>query len=369
MGILGRLSVGWDLAISSWKVIWHNKSLMIFPLLALMAQVCVIALYSVGGDVLGIMPALQKASEAGATLEDKASGYGMIFLIYMVFNTITIYFNVALISCTGRALSGRAASPLRGLWDATSRMPYILVWAAVSSTVALLLNMLEQHKKIGKLVKIILGSIWCVLTYLVLPVMVFEQVNPFRAIGRSKELIFKNWGENLGGRIGTGVLAFVLILPAIGLMVVAMVIEMPLLILVACAWFFLVLLWNATANSVLTVAVYAYANHKDLKTDYFKDLGAMFYRGDGRGTLDPQRSRMDNKLRDKSGATQLHRAAAEGQLYVVQAMLRRGANSHAQDSQGHTAYDIAVEKGHTDIAQLLERHMEETENEEREFNF
>ena len=79
-----RISVGWALGKASWRAIWDNKSLMILPLISLLAQIAVIASYVGTGDVLGIVPALDELSNPSASQEEKILGYVMLFLIYMV---------------------------------------------------------------------------------------------------------------------------------------------------------------------------------------------------------------------------------------------------------------------------------------------
>src|SRR5688500_2988249 len=98
MGILGRISTGFELAVCSWKAIWNNKTLLLFPFISLMAQLCVIFVYVAGEDALGIIPALEQVNAPDATGEDKTIAFLILFAIYMVFNTITIFFNVGLIS-------------------------------------------------------------------------------------------------------------------------------------------------------------------------------------------------------------------------------------------------------------------------------
>ena len=242
------------------------------------------------------------------------------------------------------------------------------MWAAVSSLFSLLLEALQSHKRTRSLIVILLGSVWSVLTYLVLPVMVFERVHPFRALSRSKDLIFKNWGEGLGGGIGVGLIAFLITFPGCCLLVWGLMMQDPVLSLIGIVWIMLGMLWNATASSVLVTAVYAYASHRQLKTDYFPELGSIFYAGAGGKTLDPGRRTMDNKVKGSDGGTQLHDAARGGHTTVVEVMLKRGGNAFAKDVCGRTALDIALANGHTATAALLQEWMATHREEEVVFD-
>ena len=90
----------------------------------------------------------------------------------------------------------------------------------MSATVSVLLKMLESNKRIGQIVSSILGMVWAVVTYFVVPILVVEKLGPFKAIGRSTEILKKTWGEALVGHFTLGFFKFLAILPFILLAVV-----------------------------------------------------------------------------------------------------------------------------------------------------
>jgi ankyrin repeat protein len=64
----------------------------------------------------------------------------------------------------------------------------------------------------------------------------------------------------------------------------------------------------------------------------------------------------DVNARQAGGWTPLHAAAMFGNAPLAELFLNRGATADLTNDQGKTARDLAVEKGHTEIAGLLERH-------------
>jgi ankyrin repeat protein len=64
----------------------------------------------------------------------------------------------------------------------------------------------------------------------------------------------------------------------------------------------------------------------------------------------------DANARQAGGWTPLHAAAMFGDAPLAELFLSRGAVADLTNDQGKTARDLAVEKGHTEIARLLERH-------------
>lgn len=56
---------------------------------------------------------------------------------------------------------------------------------------------------------------------------------------------------------------------------------------------------------------------------------------------------------DKSGNAVLHEEARDGHEAVVRLLVEKGADLEAKNYYGMTALDVAAEKGHTALVQLL----------------
>ena len=65
----------------------------------------------------------------------------------------------------------------------------------------------------------------------------------------------------------------------------------------------------------------------------------------------------DVNARGPDGETPLHNSAADGSLRIVRTLLAAGADATVKNRNGQTALDIAVEKGHAEISDLLRAHM------------
>jgi hypothetical protein len=95
-------------------------------------------------------------------------------------------------------------------------------WAAITVTVGLLLSALRGNGEGGALgiVRLlgagILAAAWSVLTFFVVPVIVFEGCGPVDALKRSGHLLKERWGTQVSGNIRLGGLVSLLaLLPAI----------------------------------------------------------------------------------------------------------------------------------------------------------
>jgi len=117
---------------------------------------------------------------------------------------------------------------------------------------------------------------WGVLTYFVVPVILFENVSTKKSIKRSGSVIKKTWGEAFFGSIGMGLYFLLygligLVFPLVGYLLFG---TTGLIIgLVAFAVYAIVLaVIYSAAGGVLTAALYRYARTGDLYPDYPSDM-------------------------------------------------------------------------------------------------
>ncbi len=116
-----------------------------------------------------------------------------------------------------------------------------------------------------------------------MPVLVVEKVGPFKAIGRSVEILKKTWGEALVGHFTLGFFKFLAVLPFIALLVVGGLLiaggqQTPAMIYVAVAVFavagvyFLVYLAVASAmDTIFLTALYQYAAFNTVPEGFDED--------------------------------------------------------------------------------------------------
>jgi len=175
---------------------------------------------------------------------------------------------VALIGAAQQSINGKDTVLGDGFGVANQHLGKIFAWALLSGTVGLLLSMLESNEKIGRVVRSILGTAWAVITYFVVPVMIFENQAPPAAISRSIALMKQTWGENAGAQFGIGLITTVaipliavacfavaaLVHAAAAAMLVIFVLAVPFVILAAMA-----------AKAVLAVGLYEFATNKNGK--------------------------------------------------------------------------------------------------------
>jgi hypothetical protein len=213
-----RIARGWRIRKASGEVVGRHPKLAILPALSVLAVIALIAAIVVpvaAGSQAGNADEFFGSVEPGQPLL-----YAGLFAFYFACTFIAVLFNAARVFCALESFAGRTPSLRGGLGAALSRLPQILAWTFVATTVGLLLNALQSflRDKLGFLGSI-LGGIaefaWTVMTYFVVPLLVVEGVGPVTAVKRSSSILKKAWGESVTGEAGLSIVTFLLIFPAI----------------------------------------------------------------------------------------------------------------------------------------------------------
>jgi hypothetical protein len=196
----------WELAKGSFRVLRSDKELLIFPFLSFLALVVVsISFFFPFMWVGGITSA-----ENG---EMNLASYVVLFAFYVVSYTVTFFFQTALVGAAMIRLDGGDPTLGDGLRIAFARLPKIIVYAVIAATVGMILRWISERAGIvGQIVGGILGFAWSVATFLVVPVLVVENVGPIEAIKRSTGYLKRTWGEQLIGNVGIGLVFGLLIM-------------------------------------------------------------------------------------------------------------------------------------------------------------
>jgi len=212
MSFFDRLSNGWTLAINSLKVLKENKQLIIFPVLSGISLVLIM-----GSFVLVFLGVNGWSDE---NIEDPGTigNYLYLFLFYLVNYFIVVFFNMGLIHCTRLYFRGEEVSINAGLRFSLSRIGTIFSWAVFAATVGTILRIIQEESGIiGKIITGIIGIVWNIATFFVVPVIAYEDLGPIAAFKRSSQLMKQKWGESLGATFSFGLIQFlamiVLIIP------------------------------------------------------------------------------------------------------------------------------------------------------------
>jgi hypothetical protein len=201
-----KFSRSWTLVKASAEVLRSDKELLLFPVFSGLATLLVLATFVVPMVALRLF-------ENGVGVGGAIWG----FLFYLCQYFVIFFFNAALVGAASIRLEGGDPTVADGFNAAKAKIVPILGYAAIAATVGLLLQALK-NKENNFLVRMIgsgLGVAWTLSTFLVVPVLVHENIGPIDAIKQSVTLLKRTWGENAIGNVGIGAIFGLIIVATI----------------------------------------------------------------------------------------------------------------------------------------------------------
>jgi hypothetical protein len=233
-----------------WQALWRNKQLAIFPAISGIATLVILAVTMV--IVLGVTTRMHS---------DNAAGYMFVLglvIVYVLSTFVITFCNTALVGTCLKLLRGQPATVNDGFNIALSHLSTLIGFSLLSSTVGLLTGIIRGEARESKnlllmIVGLILSAIirfsWDVATFLILPVIVVENLSVGKALQRSTNLFKQTWANLVLGEmtISTGACLFTALAIGIG----------ALLIVGAAMTGSIVLIGVAVALTVLALAVVA----------------------------------------------------------------------------------------------------------------
>jgi hypothetical protein len=267
MNFFDRLGNGWNIAMSSFKVIRAKKDLVLFPILSGFSILLV-----VGSFVAAIF--VTTGTEGNQVDQFNNSGYYlMLFLFYVVNYFIVVFFNMALVHCARLYFKGEEFSIRDGLRFSVSRIGAIFSWALFAATIGMILRMIQENVGwLGKILVGLLGFMWSVATFFVVPVIAYENVGPVDAFKRSSQLMKQKWGESLGATFSFGLIQFLgILLVGLPLFFLGSLIDPIIGIGLAVVGAFLVISIISAAEVIFVSAVYHNING-DLDTHFDQQM-------------------------------------------------------------------------------------------------
>jgi hypothetical protein len=273
---MSRFQTSWEIAKRSWAVLRSDKTLAWFPVLSAIGSLLVIGVLGGLFAVAGI-----DDSSTGSTLQP--FGWVLIVVAYLALAMVQTYFLAGLVAGADQRLRGQNSTVRSALDIANSRLHRLLPWAVVTATVTMILQAIEERfGVIGTIVARLVGLAWNLVTFLVVPILVLEDLGVGDALRRSKDLFKKTWGENVIGQFGLGAVGFLLMIPGLILIGIGVAIGTAGIIVfgaVGVIWLLASAVVVSALSGIYRTALYHYAAHGEVPGEFSGiDFGAAFRR-------------------------------------------------------------------------------------------
>lgn len=268
-----RISRGFRLIGASWQVLKADRELMVLPVISFIATALVAASFFAAAWGVG----LPAEGESPQLLH-----YVLMGLFYFSASFIAIFFNAAVIGCATIRLEGGDPTVSDGLRLAGARVGKIAGWAALTSSIGLVLRALQERAGLlGRIAIAIVGAVWSAITFFVVPVLLYENLGTVESVKRSAQIFKARWGEQFTGNVSIGLAMFVVSIPLILVVGLLAAVAWPLALLVGVAGFGLLGAAGAALSGIFNAALYRYA--------VTGAAGGAFSEDDLRGAFRPKR--------------------------------------------------------------------------------
>jgi hypothetical protein len=266
--VFKRLKIGFGMARRSGRVLRDYPRLLVFPFVGGVSGIAFLATLF-GGVFL-----------AGSLFEEPGPAlYGALFVAYLVETFVASFFSAALVAATRTALDGGEPSVRGGLSVAWDHKAPLLAWSVIAAVVGVIIQVIEsQDNIVARILAGLFAVAWGVMTYFVVPVIVFRDPS-VREMFKESARTFKNtWGESIGAMGAINVVTFLLAL--LGVAVAAGVFfavpatgtaTVILTVVVGGSAVLFGILIGKTLTGVAKTALYVYAT-ENTEPEYFEDM-------------------------------------------------------------------------------------------------
>jgi hypothetical protein len=267
---VNRIANGWHIATASWRVLSRDRELIAVPVVAAIAAG--LAFAAVAGPGFLLLGGSDAASASDVAL------WLVLVAASVVATWVVAIGSAAVVAGAAERMGGGEPTLGSAFATARARAGRLLGWAVLATVVSIILDQLEQRLgAAGRVVSFLAGTAFSVVSFLALPVIVFEDVGAVEGLKRSARLLRSTWGEQLTFSFGLGLLGFVAVLPAVAVAVGAIasgVLAVQVAgVVLAVAWIVVVMAITSALSAVFKAALYRWANH--LPVDPAFDAGEL----------------------------------------------------------------------------------------------
>ena len=196
-GFFGRAKTGLKLSKNSLGVVRDHPKLLVFPFLG--------ALSTLGFWILFLVPLwISGLIGSGAEIV-------VLFVLYFVTTFASTFFTASLVFAVNQTFHGEEPNLGECMRAAWRRKGAIFVWSAIAATVSLVLKKLEEtDSPVAGVLASLFSLGWTVVTFFIVPVIVFEDVSARSMFTRSGQTFRETWGESIGTGFGVAIIQFLI---------------------------------------------------------------------------------------------------------------------------------------------------------------
>jgi len=126
----------------------------------------------------------------------------------------------------------------------------------------------RQGGQLGRIARGLFDMAWGVITFLIVPVVMFDDLGPIAGLKRSGQLLRTSWGENLTAQVGFGLLTVVMAIPGIILIALGSSTGIWALMVIGVLAIMFAAVVAAALNGIFQTALYLYVTTGETPTGF-----------------------------------------------------------------------------------------------------
>ncbi|OGT43814.1 MAG: hypothetical protein A3F13_01530 [Gammaproteobacteria bacterium RIFCSPHIGHO2_12_FULL_40_19] len=268
---------GIQLAKQSLAILKQKKSLILFPILS---TVIVLAVFITGLTPLFKIEAIAWTNPSAVNKTTVVIFYFIFLALFFIAHLFTTLFNVGLTDCIIKHLKNEPYTIGAAFKRMFFRFPRIYLWVSLMTSFGVFVRIVEywsDHWPSSKTATDTLAGLpWLVATFLVTPILTIENINPWRAIKRSAQLVKNTWGAPITSNIAIGKitvpLKIIAFLPVLIMLLIGGKTKLLIGSIITSLLFFSIGTVASAIHCTLTSALYLYANTVNISPNYDAEL-------------------------------------------------------------------------------------------------
>jgi hypothetical protein len=192
--------IGRALFSSALKNFNKDRFVLLFPVLALIANVCLVG--SIAVAIFFSEPFWVSDSQLRPF-----AGLALAVALSVIVSFTHVLFQACVMCAANQRYSGFEPTFASAFKEASEKIGPLSVFSLVEATVGMILRAIRDNLKVvGNFLSFIGGLAWAVASYFAIPAILFEGLGPIAAVRRSADIIKTTWGSALRVNVVAGVL-------------------------------------------------------------------------------------------------------------------------------------------------------------------
>jgi len=261
---IGRFKASKMIVMESLAVLKQDKELVLFPVISGISSLIALIIMGIVFFFAVMSGDIHAFDNVDKSKMDILS-YVILFIYYLIMFFITNYFLAGMYVIINGRFNGQELSFSDGMRGAKANISKIFLWSLISSTVGVILRIIADKSKIvGKIVAVIFGAAWNILTYFSLPSLIIGQKSVKDSFKESASIIRKTWGEviiiNFGVGLFFGLITFLFVITVVIIAILVPIFEIVILLSILSVIYLVAMsIVSSTLSSIFKLALYQYA--------------------------------------------------------------------------------------------------------------